>query len=114
MSGRDCMPVIAHTAFGDVYRQSLERVGCETIIHKPSSPTVLLEAIDQLLGDREATRDDRRVGGGRPHLRLFFRAPCEIHDISRSRSARSRRTWPGDRPVEDRAGRSASMRGDAR
>jgi CheY-like chemotaxis protein len=44
------LPVIAHTAFGDVYRQSLERVGCETIIHKPSSPTVLLEAIDQLLG----------------------------------------------------------------
>jgi two-component system, cell cycle response regulator DivK len=45
------LPVIAHTAFGDVYRQSLERVGCETIIHKPSSPNVLLEAIEQLLGE---------------------------------------------------------------
>jgi CheY-like chemotaxis protein len=44
------IPIIAHTAFGDVYRQSLERVGCQTIIHKPSSPSVLLEAIDELLG----------------------------------------------------------------
>ena len=48
------MPVIAHTAFGDVYRQSLERVGCDSIIHKPASPTVLLEAIDELLGARGA------------------------------------------------------------
>lgn len=46
------MPVIAHTAFGDVYRQSLERVGCDSIIHKPASPNVLLEAIEQLLGRR--------------------------------------------------------------
>ena len=46
------IPIIAHTAFGDVYRQSLERVGCDSIIHKPASPTVLLEAIDELLGMR--------------------------------------------------------------
>lgn len=44
------MPVIAHTAFGDVYRDSLERAGCASIIHKPSSPAVLLEAIEALIG----------------------------------------------------------------
>lgn len=44
------MPVIAHTAFGDVYRQSLERVGCNAIIHKPSSPTALLDAIEKVIG----------------------------------------------------------------
>lgn len=48
------MPVIAHTAFGDVYRQSLERVGCDSIIHKPASPNVLLAAIEQLLGKASA------------------------------------------------------------
>jgi CheY-like chemotaxis protein len=44
------IPVIAHTAFGDVYRQGLERVGCDSIIHKPASPNVLLDTIEQLLG----------------------------------------------------------------
>jgi two-component system, cell cycle response regulator DivK len=44
------MPVIAHTAFGDVYRQSLQRVGCETVIHKPTNPSVLLEAVQLLIG----------------------------------------------------------------
>lgn len=43
-------PVIAHTAFGDVYRTSLERVGCDAIIHKPTNPQVLLAAIEQLIG----------------------------------------------------------------
>lgn len=44
------MPVIAHTAFGDVYRQSLERVGCATVIHKPSSPALLMEEIERVIG----------------------------------------------------------------
>ena len=44
------IPIIAHTAFGDVYRDSLERAGCASIIHKPSSPSVLLEAIEALIG----------------------------------------------------------------
>jgi CheY-like chemotaxis protein len=44
------MPVIAHTAFGDVYRDSLERAGCATIVHKPSSPAFLIEAIEGLIG----------------------------------------------------------------
>ncbi|HSK20480.1 MAG TPA: response regulator [Longimicrobiales bacterium] len=44
------MPVIAHTAFGDVYRDSLDRAGCASIIHKPSRPSVLLEAIASLIG----------------------------------------------------------------
>lgn len=45
------IPVIAHTAFGDVYRNALQRVGCEAIVHKPSSPAVLLEAIEKLIGN---------------------------------------------------------------
>jgi two-component system, cell cycle response regulator DivK len=44
------MPVIAHTAFGDVYRRALERVGCETVIHKPTEPGVLLQAVELLIG----------------------------------------------------------------
>ena len=44
------MPVIAHTAFGDVYRQSLERVGCDCVIHKPTNPQVLLDTVEQLIG----------------------------------------------------------------
>jgi CheY-like chemotaxis protein len=44
------IPVIAHTAFGDVYRDTLERARCASIIHKPSSPSVLLEAIENLIG----------------------------------------------------------------
>ena len=44
------LPIIAHTAFGDVYRTSLERAGCDSIIHKPTNPQVLLDAIEQLIG----------------------------------------------------------------
>jgi two-component system, cell cycle response regulator DivK len=44
------MPVIAHTAFGDVYRRALERIGCETVIHKPTNPGVLLHAVEMLIG----------------------------------------------------------------
>ena len=49
-SGERRLPIIAHTAFGDVYRNSLERVGCDSIIHKPTNPQVLLQAIEQLIG----------------------------------------------------------------
>lgn len=44
------IPVIAHTAFGDVYQDSLARAGCASVIHKPSSPAVLLSAIENLIG----------------------------------------------------------------
>ncbi|HUF50183.1 MAG TPA: response regulator [Longimicrobiales bacterium] len=44
------MPVIAHTAFGDVYRDSLDSVGCDRILHKPTNPSVLLETIEELIG----------------------------------------------------------------
>lgn len=44
------MPVIAHTAFGDVYREGLERAGCAAIVHKPSSPAFLIEEIERLIG----------------------------------------------------------------
>lgn len=44
------LPVIAHTAFGDIYREGLERAGCASIIHKPSSPAVLLDTIEALIG----------------------------------------------------------------
>lgn len=47
------IPVLAHTAYGDVYRQALERVGCESVIHKPSNPSLLLEAVQQLIGKAE-------------------------------------------------------------
>lgn len=50
LAGDRRMPVIAHTAFGDVYRRSLERVGCDSIIHKPTSPQMLLDTIRQLIG----------------------------------------------------------------
>lgn len=44
------MPVIAHTAFGDVYHRALETAGCATVVHKPSNPTDLLRAIERLAG----------------------------------------------------------------
>jgi two-component system, cell cycle response regulator DivK len=44
------MPVIAHTAFGDVYRESLQRAGCDRIIHKPSNPSAILDAVRELIG----------------------------------------------------------------
>ncbi|MBR9990388.1 MAG: response regulator [Gemmatimonadetes bacterium] len=44
------IPVIAHTAFADVYHDNLSRLGCASIIRKPSSPTVLLDAIEALIG----------------------------------------------------------------
>jgi two-component system cell cycle response regulator DivK len=49
------MPVIAHTAFGDVYRDTLDRAGCATIVHKPSSPGALLEAVEALIGNENGT-----------------------------------------------------------
>ncbi|HSJ08003.1 MAG TPA: response regulator [Longimicrobiales bacterium] len=44
------MPVIAHTAFGDVYHRSLAGLGCDQVIHKPADPTRLLHAVEQLIG----------------------------------------------------------------
>ena len=44
------IPVIAHTAFGDLYRESLERSGCAAIVHKPSSPALLMQAIEGMIG----------------------------------------------------------------
>lgn len=64
------LPVIAHTAFGDVFHNSLERVGCQVIVHKPSSPGELLEAIEGLIGrgresEREGEQDSERESGRR-------------------------------------------------
>jgi two-component system cell cycle response regulator DivK len=56
------MPVIAHTAFGDVYREHLDQAGCASIIHKPSSPSVLLDAIVSLIGPGVNTSDAREAG----------------------------------------------------
>ena len=44
------MPIIAHTAFGDVYRRAVESAGCQAIIHKQSTPQVLLDTIERLIG----------------------------------------------------------------
>lgn len=44
------MPIIAHTAFGDVYRKALEKAGCEAIIHKPTDPQLLIETVESLIG----------------------------------------------------------------
>ncbi|CAN5698042.1 cell-cycle response regulator DivK [soil metagenome] len=48
--GTSSMPIIAHTAFGDVYRKALESAGCEAIIHKPTNPQLLIETIESLIG----------------------------------------------------------------
>jgi CheY-like chemotaxis protein len=44
------MRVIAHTAFGDVYRQHLEGAGCSTVVHKPADPGALLDSVAELIG----------------------------------------------------------------
>lgn len=59
------MPVIAHTAFGDVYREHLDQAGCASIIHKPSSPSVLLDAIESLIGPGANTSNARRADPAR-------------------------------------------------
>jgi CheY-like chemotaxis protein len=43
-------PVIAHTAFGDVYREALQAAGCDRVIHKPANPSTLLQAVEDLIG----------------------------------------------------------------
>lgn len=53
------MPLIAHTAFGDVYRDSLERAGCDIIMHKPTSPGDLLETIQRLIGGGDEEPDTK-------------------------------------------------------
>lgn len=58
------MPVIAHTAFGDVYREGLERAGCAAIVHKPSSPAFLLDRIEELIGPgNNGSREDSPDSG---------------------------------------------------
>jgi two-component system cell cycle response regulator DivK len=52
------LPIIGHTAFGDVYRDSLEDVGCDEIIHKPTSPAVLIAAIERLIGPGKEIDDE--------------------------------------------------------
>jgi CheY-like chemotaxis protein len=44
------IPVIAHTAFGDVYRRRLADTGCDSILHKPTNPAHLLGSIRDLIG----------------------------------------------------------------
>jgi two-component system, cell cycle response regulator DivK len=44
------MPIVAHTAFGDVYRRALESAGCEAVIHKPTNPHHLVGVIEGLIG----------------------------------------------------------------
>jgi two-component system cell cycle response regulator DivK len=44
------IPIIAHTAFGDVYRESLSQAGCDRILHKPTNPNALLQALEELIG----------------------------------------------------------------
>jgi two-component system, sensor histidine kinase len=41
--------ILAHTAYGDVYRRRLEDAGCASILHKPSNPNQLLSTIRKLL-----------------------------------------------------------------
>jgi DNA-binding response OmpR family regulator len=44
------IPIIAHTAFADVYTEALADAGCDLILHKPTNPTVLLNAVEELIG----------------------------------------------------------------
>lgn len=52
-SGNACPAIIAHTAYGDVYRQALDRVGCDRVLYKPSNPAALVDAIRDLIGPPE-------------------------------------------------------------
>ena len=49
-SGDRRLPIIAHTAFGDVYRAALERAGCDAVIHKPTNPQELLDIVERTIG----------------------------------------------------------------
>jgi CheY-like chemotaxis protein len=44
------LPVLAHTAYGDVYHQALERAGCVDILHKPADPAALVGTLERLIG----------------------------------------------------------------
>jgi two-component system, cell cycle response regulator DivK len=48
------MPIIAHTAFADVYAEALDDAGCDRILHKPTNPKVLLNAVEELIGPPQA------------------------------------------------------------
>lgn len=56
------IPVIAHTAYSDVYHDALARVGCARVVHKPASPTVLLEAIREILGEPGESAEAKASG----------------------------------------------------
>jgi two-component system, cell cycle response regulator DivK len=49
------MPLIAHTAFADVYGRTLGEAGCDVVIHKPSDPMMLLREVARLIGPGDAT-----------------------------------------------------------
>jgi two-component system, cell cycle response regulator DivK len=44
------MPVIAHTAYGDVYRDALEAAHCDRVLHKPTNPASLVKAVRDIIG----------------------------------------------------------------
>jgi CheY-like chemotaxis protein len=44
------MPIIAHTAYGDIYRRSLQHSGCDVVVHKPSNPHTLLDSVREIIG----------------------------------------------------------------
>jgi CheY-like chemotaxis protein len=50
------MPIIAHTAFGDVYRRALQGSGCSGVLHKPTRPSTLVDAVEVLIGAPAAQR----------------------------------------------------------
>lgn len=55
------MQIIAHTAFGDLYRPALQRAGCAQILHKPTRPSDLVAAVEQLIGRPPAAEDSDSV-----------------------------------------------------
>jgi CheY-like chemotaxis protein len=54
------IPIIAHTAFADVYGDALARAGCDRVLHKPTNPNVLLQAVASLIGPPE--REEQAPG----------------------------------------------------
>lgn len=57
------IPVVVHTAFGDVYQEGLDRIGCSAVVHKPSDPAVLMDAIERLI-DHEPGEGEGEGNGG--------------------------------------------------
>jgi two-component system, cell cycle response regulator DivK len=55
------IPVIAHTAYGDLYRDALEAAGCDRVLHKPTNPALLLDAVREMIGPAESDPDAAAV-----------------------------------------------------